>query len=374
MFSVLRTIRVTTLAACLFTITLIMLPGTAQADTQTENLLVVTIDGLRWQEVFGGIDKSLNNKMAGVENPRALREQFWRDTPEERREILMPFLWGTVVKDGKIFGDPNSGSPSLLTNPYLMSYPGYSEIFTGHVDLSIPGNVRRDNPNVSVFEWLNQESGFEGEIAAFASWNIFNHILPQERSGVYMNAGWEAEIEVADPAQKELLNELKNHTPHVWGTARFDVYTFYAAMEYLKANKPRILYVAFDESDDWGHTGRYDLYLDGAIRSDEYIQRLWDTMQSMPEYADKTTLIITTDHGRGSTLKNWQNHSSKTEGSENTWWAIVGPDTKHNGIVKNTPTSQNQLASTLAAILGKDYQAAVPEAGKPVPEALTTTR
>ena len=348
----------------------ILVSPAANAGTATENLLFVTIDGLRWEEVFSGVDKKLIVKSTGVESPKATQDRFWRDTPEARRETLLPFFWATVAKEGSVFGDPGSGSKSHLNNPYLVSYPGYNEILTGRVDLSVRGNVRRVNPNISVLEWLNQLPAYQNRIAAFASWDLLNYILPQARSGVYMNAGWEARIDMGDPEGTALLNEVKDETPRVWSATRFDIYTFYGALEYLKQHQPRVLYVALGEPDDWGHSKRYDHYLDSAQRNDADIRRLGESMQSMAQYAGKTTLIITPDHGRGGTVEDWTNHSSRTPGAENTWWAIMGPDSPRAGIVKNTPTAQDQLASTIAAVLGEDFHSAFPTSGKVVEKAL----
>ena len=60
------------------------------ADRQTRNVVLITLDGLRWQELFGGADESLMNAEFGnIKGEAALRERFWRDTPEERRQVLM---------------------------------------------------------------------------------------------------------------------------------------------------------------------------------------------------------------------------------------------------------------------------------------------
>ena len=71
--------------------------------------------------------------------------------------------------------------------------------------------------------------------------------------------------------------------------------------------------------------------LTSANAVDQYIQRLWETMQSMDQYRDKTTFIISTDHGRGSGLTVWKNHGQKIEGAEDMWMAFLGPDTPPRG-------------------------------------------
>src|SRR5690349_1388778 len=97
---------------------------------KTENVFLVTIDGMRWQEVFGGAEAAiLENKPAGrVRDLKGTRAQFWRATPQERREVLMPFIWKAVAKQGQIFGDPAAHCSAQVTNGKKFSYPGYSEM------------------------------------------------------------------------------------------------------------------------------------------------------------------------------------------------------------------------------------------------------
>ena len=77
------------------------------APLRTRNVLLVTIDGLRWQEVFGGTDATLMEKEAGgVKDLPALKERFERETAAESRKTLMPFFWKTIAEQGVVFGDP----------------------------------------------------------------------------------------------------------------------------------------------------------------------------------------------------------------------------------------------------------------------------
>ena len=106
--------------------------------------------------------------------------------------------------------------------------------------------------------------------------------------------------------------------------------TYFAGKEYLKAYKPRILYIAFDETDDFAHAGLYDQYLKSAHAEDAMLNDLWTLVQSMPAYRDKTTLIVTCDHGRGNKIKEqWTDHGTKIEDAGQIWIAATG--TRHQG-------------------------------------------
>src|SRR5579883_1140638 len=113
---------------------------------KTRNVLLVTTDGLRWQEVFGGADRALlNREKGGVVDLLALSTAFNRDTPEERREALMPFFWRTIARQGQVFGNAEAGETVKVTNGRNFSYPGYNELFTGWADPRIDSNNKVAN-------------------------------------------------------------------------------------------------------------------------------------------------------------------------------------------------------------------------------------
>src|SRR5437016_3406954 len=111
---------------------------------KTKNVIVVTLDGFRFQEFFGGADDALMNKQfGGVKDLEGLKKKYLRDTPEERRAALLPFFWTEIAKNGQIFGDRAKKAPTRLTNGLKFSYPGYSEIFCGFADPEIRSNAKK---------------------------------------------------------------------------------------------------------------------------------------------------------------------------------------------------------------------------------------
>jgi bisphosphoglycerate-independent phosphoglycerate mutase (AlkP superfamily) len=138
-------------------------------------------------------------------------------------------------------------------------------------------------------------------------------------------------------------------------------------LDYVKTGRPRVLFVGYGETDNWAHQGRYDLVLDSAHRFDHFVEQLWNTMQAMPQYRGTTTFLITTDHGRGGGLVEWKEHGMEEKGSENIWLAVMGPDTAELGErTQAEPVAQAGIAATVAAFMGRDYRAAVPQAAAPI--------
>lgn len=327
----------------------------AWQEPTVENVIFITLDGLRWQEVFGGADARLLSGEGGVRNVDLTRREFWRTDAIERREKLLPFLWGTMVPQGQLFGDPEKDCVASVTNGMFFSYPGYNEILSGRADSRIDSNLKRNNPNVTILEWLNGQPEFQEKVAAFCSWDVFPFIINEKRSGVPVNAGWEP-IEVGPEQEVDELNRWSAELPRYWDNVRYDYVTFRAAEIYLQTMKPRVLYVALGETDDWAHDGRYDLYLDSARRNDDYIRRLWETAQSMEQYKGKTALVITTDHGRGEGFEGWKSHGADIPGSDRIWIAVLGPCVPAHGVRQDVEVTQSQVAQTVAKLLGKNFQ------------------
>jgi hypothetical protein len=336
---------------------------------KTKAVVLIVMDGFRWQEVFNGAAGELMNaKYGGAQDESELKKQFWRNTPEERREAMMPFLWSVAAKQGQIYGNQTKGSVAQVTNGLKFSYPGYNEMSTGYPDQRINSNEFGPNPNMTVFEWLNGKAAFHEQVAIFATWNAFNDIFRKGKSGLLIRAGWDLPWAAQLNESEQRLKSLYQTTTRVEDDDAFDSFTHSDLVDYLGGHNPKALFVGYGGTDDWAHEGKYDLVLQAAHQDDQHIKELWDLMQSNPAYHDQVTFIITTDHGRGSGLKQWRDHDYNVAGAENIWIAVVGPDTPAKGEMSHAPrVTQSQIASTIAALLGEDYRAAVPQAAEPLP-------
>jgi Type I phosphodiesterase / nucleotide pyrophosphatase len=338
---------------CLFT--LIAFAAKSQK-TKSENLILITLDGMRWQEIFGGAQKQIILDHNEVSDSALTCGKFWNDDLVKRRSLLMPFFWTVISTQGQLYGNRNLGSHVNVTNNQWFSYPGYSEILTGIADNErIHSNDKIENPNKNVLEFIGSQPAFIGKVAAYTSWDVFPYIINSKRNGIPVNSGLiEAKGNLTD--YEKFLNELMHQVPNPLGETRLDAFTFHYGLEYFKKNRPRVFYFSFDETDDFAHAGKYDLYLESAHEADGFIRELWEYLQSDKMYKDKTTIIVTADHGRGnSDVKAWHNHGPKVEGADQIWLAAMGPDTPAMGEIKDGQLYQNQIAKSMAAILGLRY-------------------
>lgn len=364
-------------------VTLLLLAGIPlhaqpSAPRKTRSVVLIVTDGLRWQELFTGAERALmSEKPGGVRDTTRLIKDFWRLTPELRRSALLPFVWKTIATHGQIFGNQARGSTARLTNTMRFSYPGYNEIFTGAFDPRIDSNSYPPNPNETVFEWLAGRPSLKGKVAAVATWDAFRRILHAERSGIPVLDGWDPPFaKVKSPsARQTLINELYRTSVQLWPDNAFDAPMNLVVKEYVKTNTPRLLFVGYGETDEWAHSGRYDMVLRSAHQVDAFIADLWNTMQAMPEYRGTTTFILTTDHGRGQGPDKWRDHGKDVDGAENIWIAVLGPDTPPLGErSKHGAVTQSQIAATIAALLGENWNARNLKAGRPLGDVLSAAR
>ena len=104
-------------------------------------VVLIAIDGLRWQEVFEGA----------------------------RRDSLMPFLWKMGEEKGCMMGNRNRKSRMEVENGIWKSYAGYSEMLCGVTDDEhIFDNRKQYNPHRSVLEMAAASPDYRNRVSAVA--------------------------------------------------------------------------------------------------------------------------------------------------------------------------------------------------------------
>jgi hypothetical protein len=254
-----------------------------------------------------------------------------------------------------------------VSNTFWFSYPGYSEMSSGVADPAVNSNQFGPNPNITVFEWLNAKPNFHGKVEIFGTWGAFHRIFNGGRSDLPIRAGGTL-VDAADRSPRgQLLNELYRTSTPLEDDNPTDAMLHVTLRDHLATHRPRVLFVGYGDTDLWQHMGRYDAFLDTAHAFDRFLADLWNQLQSLPAYRGKTTLIVTTDHGRGSGTTDWKEHGTGQPGSDGIWIGVLGPDTPALGERRDiAEVRQSQIAATIAAFLGEDFNAFKPGAAKPL--------
>ena len=329
------------------------------AQTKIKNVILITTDGFRWQEVFNGAERELatSKKFSGGDSVDILKK-YWDKDSNIARAKLMPFMWNTVAAKGQIYGNRALGNLMNTANQYWFSYPGYNEILTGYPDEQVNSNSYKNNPNQTLFDFLNTQPQFKGKLAAYAAWDAFDRIFNKPRAGFPVIAAFEKTGGLQPTEKEKLLNQLSADSYRPFGDEEcLDVHTHYAAMEYLKLHQPRTMFISYGETDEWAHSGKYPSYLNAAHQFDKWLGDIWAYIQSNPFYKDQTALVITTDHGRG-TGSEWTSHGEKVKGASEIWFAVMAPGLITKGEVKQPMQNyQKQIAQTIAGLLGLKFTA-----------------
>ena len=352
----------------IFVLVSLFVVSTALAQSKTENVILITLDGARTQEIFGGLDADIFRSVNKNFEKTAAFKNYNAATPTERREKLMPFFWKTLMTShGSIAGNRSLKSEVKTTNKLFFSYPGYSEILTGQAhDDVIKSNSHPQNPYPSFLDFLHQKFAVgPNAVAEFSSWDAFMRIATNKPGSFVVNAAYETY-----PTDNKEINELFRLQSQVlapWPSVRHDYFTFKLAMAHMKEHKTRAIHIGFDETDDYAHDKNYERVLDTLHMTDKWIAELWNFVQSDARYKGRTSIVITVDHGRGNSPKDWSDHGEDVPEAQYIWMAFVSPDVKLRGEWKDSETIyQNQIAATLCKFIGLDYSEQNREAGKPI--------
>jgi len=324
----------------------------------TQNVILVTLDGVRIQEVFGGIDETIavHDAQQVYSDIATARKRYGAATAEARREALLPFFWKTLAPMGRVFGNPAHGNHVKVQNRVLWSTPGYTEIMTGAPRPAVTDNDNTRHPYTTALEYARDTLHLDyPKVAQIGSWEGFK-LAAASRDDAFLMVG--VHDTVPAPWGSERIDELaglRRQVMGLWEEGSNDVLTFRMAQAYLVKNQPRLMWLALVNSDDWAHANRYDRYLEYLHLADSLLAELWHTLQSLDAYRDRTTLVITTDHGRGKQGSDWAEHDVTIPGSDDIWLAVIGPDTPDEGEAREAGTLyQGQVAATVLKFMGLD--------------------
>lgn len=332
-----------------------------------KHVIVVMVDGYRWQELFRGADSTLiNNPDYG--NTDMMKADFWRPTADERRKALMPFTWTHIAANGIMIGNRDAGCRMSVTNNMWFSYPGYSETLCGYADdARINSNAPTDNPNKTVFEIANNTTQYKGKVLVFGSWGRFIQIFNEKRSGLEINANYRHSQAPQPSPREKLTDRIQDGAPRYWEEERFDVFTHEYALEAMRTRHPELMFVGYGDTDEWAHAGNYRLYLEAAHDVDRFISELWTQAQSDTFYKDKTTFIIVCDHGRGTSAgKGWFHHGRDVPRSNETWLMAFGAGIPAGGVLTSGEYHNSQVAATIASLLGIEFDPQHDGAGRKI--------
>jgi hypothetical protein len=301
------------------------------------NVIIVTIDGVRWQEIFGG-----------VEAERA-RHAHLPSCAQVDAATLLPNLHRHFVDGGVVVGAPG-GREMVASGPNFVSLPGYREIFTGRASSACSSNFCDFIAEPTIIDELRTRLHNDA-IAVITSWRTIERAATIDPRAVAISAGrhggatrdW---LRVSAAAGRDLDAGKSAGAYPGWLDYRPDRFTAQLALDYIAADKPRFLFVGLGDTDEYAHRNDYAGYL-GALRAaDRFVGQLMAELAQLGDYGAETAVIVTTDHGRAA---NFSSHGGGAPESQRVWLLAAGAGLPAHGTL-GAGANANEHVARLADI------------------------
>lgn len=251
----------------LFISILSLIPGNIYHYHQTPNIILITLDGVRWQDIFE-VSPAFGN------------------FPRQESKIIIPNIYHHFIENGIAIGKTSIINTENFAH---VSLPGYIEILSGQASDVCFNNECKQNKLPTL---INQ---FPNDSAVFASWELIDRVFDNTLATV--NVGR------AVRNNKWLNLHLPNDTilDDQFGDEEYrsDEFTMRATLDFIKIKQPSFLWVSLGDTDEYAHWGNAVFYWASLNAMDTFIGEL------MKQANANTIFVICTDHGRG---KNFTDH------------------------------------------------------------------
>jgi hypothetical protein len=257
----------------------------------TQNVHIVIIDGARYSETFG--DSTHQN---------------------------IPYIWNRLK--------PKSTICTRFYNDRLTyTAAGHASIISG-VWQNIPNDDSQRLTTPTLFEYFRKENNLEATDNFVILGKDKLHILS---SSMYPEYGekFGASVQTSTSPYSDTI---------AWQNFKRVLTTYH----------PRLTITNLPQVDYSGHNTTWKEYLRSIRYADSIINEMWSLIQNDSFYKNKTTLIVTNDHGRH--LSDWSSHGDDCDGCRHIMLMILGPDSKA-GDVDSVRRTQIDIAPTVGELL-----------------------
>lgn len=298
----------------------------SDAPPPVDHVVLLTSDGVRWQDVFG---------------PRGKNE--------------LPTLRRLITTDGAAIGAPTSRSVIRASGPAYLSLPGYRELLLGH-ESDCQANDCKAPTEPGLIEALS--NGEPGDVAVFASWGTVGDALRSDADAL-VSAGKKYLLGESELAEAGLLGNwtqarAESSKPG-WGTYRPDRHTASLGIEYLKRREPRFLFMSLGDTDEFAHQGKREAYWRALRDFDRTVAAVQNVLNEFESRGERTLLLVTTDHGRAD---NFSDHGPKFPESSRVWLLATGNAVRARGVIESpAPRRLRDVAPTVLLAAGRPAHA-----------------
>lgn len=285
-------------------------------------VVVLTIDGVRWQEIFRGSDPLLG---------RNLGPEFavWQSP-----EALTPHLHQLASRQGILFGADTA--PMVASSPSTVSLPGYSEIFSGRSPSCANNDCPATTEMTFLDEWTQRDPS--AELTILSSWSRIGRAAAKDLSRMTVSAGRSVNVHAERFCVESGLCLQYHASTHAspWpgdDDYRPDRATSALAIEYLRVHQPQFIFVGLGDTDEHAHHGDYRGYLQALHAADATVGAVSQWLRQKEQQGHRTLFVCTTDHGRSHGF----NHHGGAPEAARVWALFSGSVVAARGqIVANT--------------------------------------
>ena len=301
-----------------------------------DRLVVMVIDGLRWQEVFNGPE---------LDRIRSATERVEFDGPNGE---IFPNLLRIARERGFLIG--HDEAPIRISSKSTVSLPSYSELFSGRQPSCSNNDCPATRENTFLDDWLAQKEG--GKLALISSWSVIPRIAARHVNRLFVSAGRDHNARFASWFDDQRIHRVyrlgRNADPKPGcDDYRPDNYTAELALAVLQAETPDFLFLGLGDTDEYAHQNRYHDYLKAIRRADDTIGKIDEWLQFRESRGERTLFVVTTDHGRS---LNFVDHGGHVEASS-IWALMAGSVVKLRGTPSFPPKTLSDLAPTFRSLL-----------------------
>ena len=265
---------------------------------KAQNVIIVTIDGARYSETFGG------------------------------GNTYIPHMYNDMRPLGTLYTNFRIDYPS----GYTKTCPGHSAIETGTWQpIANDGTERPTKP--TIFEYLRKQKGNPQTdcyvVTGKSKLNILAYSTYPGYDSLYAGT-W-----VGDDDKNDSLTCSK-------------------VISVMQDYQPKILVVNFGQVDDAGHSGDWDSYLSAIRNVDSCVYQIWQHIQAgdFGYNTNNTTLFVTNDHGRhDDDHGGFTDHGDGCEGCTHIMLLALGKNVEVNQVIDSTAW-QIDIAPTAGLLLG----------------------
>jgi len=180
-------------------------------------------------------------------------------------------------------------------------------------------------------------------------------LVDSYESPLSLPAAWASKVSLQELSSL-LQISVSDFKTHARALSSPDELSLYIAKHVMETLAPSVLWITLHDIDV-AHSGAFSLYTEAIVRSDRICAEIWKTIQSNPEYKDKTNLFILPDFGRDGDNEpsgnGFQHHRTGDALSRTTWLLALGPGIRENAVV-DRPIESIDLVPTLGRLLGCD--------------------